>query len=116
MKIYISTPVTSRQEKTILAKRNAAKNRCSQLVNVWKEQISDKDTFVCFNNFTHQKMNDAEAMGLCIEALLTCDAILIDRGFENSKGCRAELQVAKIYGLRQFYVNDKIIEVCKQDK
>ena len=116
MKIYISTPVTSRTEKTLLAKRNAAKKRCSQLAKMWKEQFSDKDISVCFDNFTSQKMNDAEAMGLCIEALLTCDAILIDRGFENSKGCRAELQVAKIYGLRQFYVNDKIIEVCKQDK
>ena len=110
MKIYISTPVTSRPEKTLLAKRNAAKKRCSQLATIWKEQFSDKDISVCFDNFTSQKMNDAEAMGLCIEALLTCDAILVDTDYEKSKGCRAELAVANIYGIKTYFIKNGRIE------
>lgn len=39
-----------------------------------------------------------EAMGKCIEALLDCDIICLSKGWNKSKGCRAELQVALIYG------------------
>ncbi len=39
-----------------------------------------------------------EAMGKCVEALLECDAICLCKGWNNSKGCRAELQVALVYG------------------
>lgn len=39
-----------------------------------------------------------EAMGKCIEALPDCDIICLCKGWNNSKGCRAELQVALVYG------------------
>lgn len=37
-------------------------------------------------------------MGKDIEALLECDAIYMCRGWQNSKGCMAEFEVARIYG------------------
>lgn len=38
-----------------------------------------------------------EAMGKCIEQLLECDIICLCKGWNKSKGCRAELQVALVY-------------------
>lgn len=37
-------------------------------------------------------------MGKDIEALLECDAVYFCKGWQNSKGCMAEFEVAKIYG------------------
>lgn len=37
-------------------------------------------------------------MGKDIEALLECDAIYLCEGWQNSKGCMAEFEVARIYG------------------
>ena len=37
-------------------------------------------------------------MGKDIEALLECDAIYLCDGWQNSKGCMAEFEVARIYG------------------
>ena len=36
-------------------------------------------------------------MGKDIEALLECDAIFLCEGWQNSKGCMAEFEVARIY-------------------
>lgn len=37
-------------------------------------------------------------MGKDIEALLECDAIFLCKGWQNSKGCMAEFEIARIYG------------------
>ena len=37
-------------------------------------------------------------MAKSIELLLECDAIYLCKGWKKSKGCRAEYEVAKIYG------------------
>lgn len=37
-------------------------------------------------------------MGKDIEALLECDVIYMCKGWQNSKGCMAEFEVARIYG------------------
>ena len=44
----------------------------------------------------------ATCMGNCIRALLECDAIFMCNGWERSKGCRAEFEVAKVYGLVKY--------------
>ena len=37
-------------------------------------------------------------MGKDIEALLECDTVYFCKGFQNSKGCMAEFEIARIYG------------------
>lgn len=37
-------------------------------------------------------------MGKCIEGLLECDAIFMSIGWQRSKGCMAEFQIASLYG------------------
>ena len=38
-------------------------------------------------------------MGRCVEALLECDSVVFLSGWETSRGCKAEYEIARIYGL-----------------
>ena len=49
-------------------------------------------------NENEDKDSYARKMGNDIEALLECDAIYLCGGWQNSKGCMAEFEVARIYG------------------
>ena len=48
-------------------------------------------------NENEDKDSYARKMGNDIEALLECDAIFLCEGWQNSKGCMAEFEVARIY-------------------
>ena len=48
-------------------------------------------------NENEDKDSYARKMGKDIEALLECDAIYLCEGWQNSKGCMAEFEVARIY-------------------
>ena len=48
-------------------------------------------------NENEDKDSYARKMGNDIEALLECDAIYLCEGWQNSKGCMAEFEVARIY-------------------
>lgn len=43
-----------------------------------------------------------KAMGDCIALVKTCDAIMLDHGWLQSKGCNLEYRAAKIYGKKIF--------------
>lgn len=45
-------------------------------------------------------------IGQDIERLLECDAIYMSHGWPSSKGCNAELEVAKVYGIPVYYADD----------
>ena len=49
-------------------------------------------------NENEDKDSYARKMGNDIEALLECDAIYLCDGWQNSEGCMAEFEVARIYG------------------
>ena len=49
-------------------------------------------------NENEDKDSYARKMGNDIEVLLECDAIYMCEGWQNSKGCMAEFEVARIYG------------------
>ena len=49
-------------------------------------------------NENEDKDSYARKMGNDIEALLECDAIYMCEGWQNSKGCMAEFEVARVYG------------------
>lgn len=38
-------------------------------------------------------------MGRCVEALLNCSSVVFLSGWQDSKGCTAEYEIARIYGL-----------------
>lgn len=49
-------------------------------------------------NENEDKDSYARKMGNDIEALLECDAIYMCEGWQHSKGCMAEFEVARVYG------------------
>ena len=49
-------------------------------------------------NENEDKDSYARKMGNDIEALLECDAIYLCEGWQNSKGCMAEFEMARVYG------------------
>lgn len=48
-----------------------------------------------------------KAMGDCIALVMTCDAIMLDHGWLQSKGCNLEYRAAKIYG-KEIFEFDKL--------
>lgn len=88
-KLYISVPITGKQIEH-------AKDQAEHAKNLWSEWY---DVITPFDIHQDQDKPYAFYLGKDIEALLMCDAIYMCPGWVNSKGCNAEYQVAKIYGL-----------------
>lgn len=110
MRLYIATPVTARQESSLKERVLAARHR----VDLVKELLADEPPFKDYEMFSTfdlphdpEDVTEARAMGDCITAVLNCDAILLDHGWQTSKGCNLEYRAAKIYG-KKIYEFDKL--------
>ena len=110
MRVYIATPINGRhdgrdfKEKLALAKHS---------VEVLKMILSDNPAFkgcefVSTFDIHHGSMPaEHKAMGDCIALVMTCDAIMLDHGWLQSKGCNLEYRAAKIYG-KEIFEFDKL--------
>lgn len=94
-KCYISVPISGRDGDAVEADIIYASALVGKMgyeavdpTSVEVQPDGDDDYAVC--------------MGNCIRALLKCNAIFMCNGWERSKGCRAEFQVAKVYGLVRY--------------
>lgn len=88
-KVYVSIPISGEDYND---QRNHAFVVATDL------GVKGYDTVTPFDINPQPTTPYNEAMGKCIEALLDCDAICLCKGWNQSKGCRAELQVALVYG------------------
>lgn len=86
-RIYISIPISGHDLEEVKEKARKAK-----MVSHWYDVITPFD--VC----PEPDKPYSYYMGKDIEALLECDAIYLCDGWQNSKGCMAEFEVARIYG------------------
>ena len=97
-RIYLSLPIKdtgfttlqrmeyANEVKRLIELRYDARNENANVITPFDvNENEDKDTY-------------ARKMGNDIEALLECDAIYLCEGWQNSKGCMAEVEVARIYG------------------
>ena len=99
MRIYVSTPVNGRNESTFEEKRKAAHRRANMLRAYLREENPEAEIVTPFDNLPlEESFDEPTAMGICIKTLLTCDVVLLDRGWTASKGCNLEYRAAKIYG------------------
>ncbi len=99
-KIYVSLPITGHQLDDVKRKASNIKRAIeeeSKINCIEVEVITPFDA--CPDSCTPYNV----AMGKDIEALLGCDAICLCSGWGNSKGCRAEYEVAKVYGKEVFF-------------
>lgn len=114
MKIYLSTPVTSRQEKTYDEQYKAAVVRTKTMADFWKACRTNRekpDHLVSFADVVPPwNCPEAEAMARCIQSVLTCEAILMDEGWQRSRGCLLEFMAALLYKKEIYYVRDDEIE------
>lgn len=88
-KIYVSIPITG---ENYIDQRNHAFIVATDLAQ------KDWDVITPFDIVKKVCTPYNEAMGKCVETLLDCDAIFMCKGWQKSDGCRAELQVALVYG------------------
>ena len=86
--VYISLPITGVKESDIMANITFAKMKINAIGNIGVFSYNPNDTNKPYSYY----------MAKSIELLLECDAIYLCKGWKKSKGCRAEYEVAKIYG------------------
>lgn len=88
-KAYISIPVTL---ENYADQKNHAFNVTVNLGIKGYEAVS---TFDAIPSVSAQYN---KILAACVEQLLECDAIYLCKGWQNSKACQSELQVALIHG------------------
>lgn len=111
-KIYIATPVNGRKEETIEGKRAAAHLRVMELKKSLAVRYPDAEFHSSFDNdiapldimLTKRMYGiglspEAVIMGKCVQRVMECDMVVLDYGWNKSKGCRLENATANIYGV-----------------
>lgn len=93
-KVYISIPISGKDITEVKLHLDIVKNG---LVSELCEPVTPFDVSQDSN------ASYAEHMGRDIQALLECDAVFFCFGWQDSKGCQAEYEVAKIYGKKMFF-------------
>lgn len=116
MKIYIATPVNARKEATLEEKRKAAYNRIKEIeyrisksVNgaefaefhsSFDDDIAPLNVELTKKMFGYELPSEAVIMGRCVQRVMECDMIVLDKGWAKSKGCNIEVAVAFNYKKR----------------
>ena len=101
MRIYISGPISDKEDlnrKAFKEVEELIRNKGHQPVNPHEvgKQIDGK-------SFDNLKDMYAEYMRLDIRALLDCQAIYLLRGWERSKGCLIEVDIANVLHMQFIY-------------
>lgn len=89
-KLYISLPITGLPIDEV-------KKQAELYKNLWCKKY---EVITPFDINPDQDKTYSYYMGKDIEALLECDLIYMSPGWVHSKGCNAEYQIAKIYGIK----------------
>lgn len=94
-KLYVSIPITGRDLVSV-------KEHAGVVKKLWEERgyevVTPFELVEENNGSMGEKEYYAYCMGRCVEALLMCDGIVLCHGWFESKGCRAECDVAQVYG------------------
>ena len=85
-RIYISLPISGRPPELVALK-----------VKEVKELIRKNHTPVSPLDVNKGVKDYAKCMGNDIEAIINCDAVYFVKGWQSSKGCTAEYEIARIY-------------------
>lgn len=115
MKIYISIPISGHD---LAAQRAKAREIADKLRKLGHEPVNPFDTPKPSGNLS-EKEEYAYYIGEDIKKLITCDAVFMCDGWNCSKGCCIEKQVAYILKLTVYEDIDMIpseITSCRTDK
>lgn len=99
-KIYISLPISGYD----LEEREA---RCQQISSILTKRGYDvyhPFMITCVPTGLSERDKYAYYMGEDIKLIFKCDCVYFDDNWKNSKGCRLEHEVAKLYGIEPIYL------------
>ena len=96
-RIYISIPISGHDIEEVKAKAIDIIERLLWDVFELKKGRNRPDVITLFDVCPEPDKPYSYYMGKDIEALLECDAIFLCEGWQNSKGCMTEFEVARIY-------------------
>ena len=98
MKVYISLPISGHPIEERVAYANMVRNNLIEVISQTCGFLGRNLRVVTpFDICPESDKPYSYYMGKDIEALLECDAIYMCEGWQNSKGCMAEFEVARIY-------------------
>ena len=97
-RIYISIPISGYDFEEVKERARRARERLLYDAFGLKNGWHRPDVITPFDVCSEPDKPYSYYMGKDIEALLECDAIYLCEGWQNSKGCMAEFEVARIYG------------------
>ena len=96
-RIYISIPISGHDLEEVKAKARDISESLLCDVFGFKKGRNRPGVITPFDVCPEPDKPYSYYMGKDIEALLECDAIYLCEGWQNSKGCMAEFEVARIY-------------------
>lgn len=106
-KVYVSLPIAI-AENSVYKRYLEALDEISKIDELKYYEICSPININDFNeNGIKESRNHKYSwyIGQDIERLLECDAIYMSHGWVSSKGCNAELAVAKIYEIPVYYAD-----------
>ncbi|MBR8707201.1 DUF4406 domain-containing protein [Bacteroides pyogenes] len=88
-KVYLSLPISGRPLEEAMA-----------YARVMKEELQSQgyEVVTPFEVCPNSEEPYSRLMGRCIEVLLECDEVYFCLGWQRSKGCMTEFEIARIYG------------------
>ena len=115
MKIYITTPIIERAEKTYQEKLNGALERINSIKGHFKAAhgVQIVDAVTCI---TEEKISPSEPdfealmMGKRVQTVIKCDAVYLDLGWMNSPDCLLEFHAANCCFKEVFNAEEDSIE------
>lgn len=108
-KIYLATPVNGRKEKKQGERQWAAMNRIDDMASYLRTWFPDAEiinpirAILIYHNGS--RYDEAHVMGHCVRMVMESDIVILDDGWENSKGCTVERFVALQYGKQVYTFN-----------
>ena len=90
MVVFISQPMSGKSDAEILSVREEVKA-------VIREKYGD-NVFI-IDSFIKSNKSPVYMLGTAISLMSSADVVVFADGWENSRGCRIEYQVAKEYGI-----------------
>ena len=107
MKIYISGPISGYD---LEERKQAFENARKEILDFcerWDEKSGGRTEVEVFSppHAYKEGMTYAQIMRYDIEQLLKCDLIVFLNGWQDSRGCKAEREVAKVCGIKILFDN-----------
>lgn len=111
LKLYIATPINARKEDTFEEKYKSAKERLEYLKPILRADYRFNGwEVVGGTDICPLGTPENEAIKRCVQEVFTSDAIYMDVGWQNSDGCRTELETAGRYKIPIYTFDGNVIK------